>query len=331
MAFDAILGQASAIARLKQLLAGGRVPSALLFLGQHNVGKRTTALTLAKALNCRSGSGDSCDQCPSCRKIDEGVHPDVEVVEPDGQFIKIDQIRAVGEKLAMIPLEARKRVVILSRAEQMNPQSANAFLKTLEEPPGDTLIILCALSASQLPETIVSRCLPLRFGMLNTEILHAVIGTGKALNEEEKEFAVRYAQGRLRPELEGSAAGWMVLRDEVLHQMENLTPAAYGDISEKFAKWSSGEEWRFLLEWLETWFRDLSLLGSGGNPARLINADRMEALSQWSRRFPPERADLCYRKVLETRRGIAHNVNRALALDRLWIAFKETALHGGRA
>ena len=91
MPFDAILGQEQAVGSLRGVLAGGRVPSAVLFLGPHHVGKRTTALALAQALNCQGRDGDGCGRCPPCRKIEEAVHPDVEVVEPDGQFIRIDR------------------------------------------------------------------------------------------------------------------------------------------------------------------------------------------------------------------------------------------------
>ncbi len=87
MSFSSVHGQAEALAFLQEAMRRGRIPSAYLFLGPHHVGKRTAALTLAKALNCAVAQDDSCDRCPSCRKIDEDVHPDVETVRPDGQFI----------------------------------------------------------------------------------------------------------------------------------------------------------------------------------------------------------------------------------------------------
>ncbi|MCH7479331.1 MAG: DNA polymerase III subunit delta' [SAR324 cluster bacterium] len=169
MTFDDIQGQERVIATLRRMIAGGRIPSALLFAGPHNVGKRSTALALAKALNCPEGQGEACGQCPTCRKIGQGVHPDVLLVEPEGQFIRIDQVREVVGSLALNPFEAKKRVVVVAEAERMNPQAAHAFLKTLEEPPADTLIVLCATGAAQLLETIVSRCLPIRFAPLPEE------------------------------------------------------------------------------------------------------------------------------------------------------------------
>ena len=275
MSFDAITGQQEAIAALRQMLSAGRVPSTLLFLGPHHVGKRTTALALAKALNCAAGGG--CGTCPTCRKIDEGVHPDVEVVAPDGQFIKIDQVRAVVDMLGLAPFEARKRVVVFSQAERMNPPAANAFLKTLEEPPADTLIVLCANSAADLFDTIVSRCLPLRFGLLPDQALRSLLGAQKGLEEEALEFALRFARGRLRPDLRDRAGPWMAIREELIEAWPRRDAAALMEMSQKFANWSASEDWKFVLEWLETWFHDLALLGDGASEGRLINGDRPQA------------------------------------------------------
>jgi DNA polymerase-3 subunit delta' len=317
MSFDSVLGQERAIAHLRAMIGQGRVPSALLFLGPHGVGKRTTALELAKALNCPVRPGEGCGTCPSCRKIAERVHADVEVVAPDGQYIKIDQVRAIGEKLALIPLEARKRVIVLHQAERLHPAAANALLKTLEEPPEDTLIVLTANHASLLPETIVSRCMPLRFAPLSTETLRAILSRDGDLSDEETDFALRHAQGRLRPELRQGAGKLMLLRDGVLATLENLDRIGFDEIVEQSGKWGGAEEWPFVLECMEAWFHDLALAAAGVSAERLIHGDRRETLPRWSRRVTPALAEECLRGVLSFRDGMALNVNKALALEAL--------------
>lgn len=324
MSFEAIEGQQPAIASLRRMLAGGRVPSALLFLGPHHVGKRTTALALAKALNCANGEG--CGSCPPCRKIDEGVHPDVEVVAPDGQFIKIDQVRAVSNMLGLVPFEARKRVVVLSQAERMNPPAANAFLKTLEEPPTDTLIVLCASSASGLFDTIVSRCMPLRFGLLPEPALRGILSGWKGLDPDGVEFAVRFARGRLRPDLLQRAVPWMAIREELIENWGRMDAAALPELSHKFTKWGGTEDWKFVLEWLETWYHDLALLAGGAPPKRLVNGDRMDALKIWAGRVSTPAALACYRRLLEARAASRLNVNKQLGLEALWLDCREMAL-----
>jgi len=333
MSYRDIQGQTLAISQLQTMSEAGRVPSALMFLGPQNVGRRTTAHALAQALNCIQGPREGCGICPSCRKIQEGVHPDVIEVSPDGQFIKIDQIREISRRVSLVPYEAKKRVVILTAAEAMNPQAANAFLKTLEEPPQDTLLVLCAEGTSRLPETIVSRCMLVRFSPLSPKIVEELLAEKSKLSHEELVFATQFAQGRLRPELSDHVGPWMVLRDDIIQTFGRLDEQAFGEVTEKCTKWASSEDWRFVLGWLETWFHDLVLLGHGQTGRGLINADREEALYQWARRFNPRVAGKSYRRVLATRQAILLNANKTLALESLWLDIRVFARenHLGRS
>ena len=329
MPFRDVQGQQPAIAFLQGTLRRGRVPSAYLFLGPHHVGKRTTALALAQALNCADAAAraaaEACGACPPCRKIAAGVHPDVETIRPDGQFIRIDQVRAVAEGLALIPFEARRRVIVVAQAERMNDASGNAFLKTLEEPPTDTLIVLCAEEARRLPETIVSRCVPVRFRLLPPDTARALLGADGTLAGERLDFALRFAQGRLRPELAERTERWMKLREDLIHALTGLQRPMFAQLSEQIGRWAGSDDWRFVLEWLESWFRDLALAAEGVGPERLVNGDRPDELAQCAPLFPPERALRAYRAVLETRHALALNANKALALEALWSGFKAEA------
>ncbi len=344
MTFRQLQGQPAALMVLGRMLQNQRVPGSLLFLGPHHVGKRTAALALAQALNCAApvkaeGLGDAkdgCGVCPSCRQIAAASHPDVEVVEPDGQFIKIDQVRGLGDWMALHPLLARRRVGIMREAERMNPQAANAFLKTLEEPPADTVLVLCAAEARQLPETIVSRCVPVRFAPLPAAVVRALLGepaqrldpsaahrAAPPLQGPALDFAVRFAKGQLRPELRERSAEWVALREELLSAWAELLGGNLSGWGERLARWSGPEQLPFVLEWLEDWFRDVALLGAAAPPEAMINGDRLDALRPWPARLPPRKAERCYRRVLATRDALALNANKALALEALWLDFKQ--------
>jgi DNA polymerase-3 subunit delta' len=344
MPLKALRGQDAAVAVLRRMVARGRVPGALLFLGPEHVGKRTAALALAQVLNCEAplaagrGGPDACGTCASCRRIDSGAHPDVLAIAPEGQFLKIDQIRAVTGRLGLNPLLARRRFVVLARAHRMNDAAANAFLKTLEEPPADTTLVLCATEAAALPETIVSRCMAVRFVPLADAVLLELLraqqealpaGRGKpkagdaALEGPVLDFAVRFAQGSLRPELKDQAAGWYAVRDALVAALGEL-PAG-GDLAgDRLTRFSAKETVPFVLEWLETWWRDVAVLAAGGSPARLINGDRGEILAQWPARLGVRAAQDCHRRVLAMREALQFNVNAALALEGLWLGFKHT-------
>jgi DNA polymerase-3 subunit delta' len=128
--------------------------------------------TLAKALNCRHpvrGAKrvpiDCCDECPSCRKIEQGNHADVHWIRPESKsrVITIDQVRSLMQEINLRPLEADHKVAIVVAADRMNVQAANAFLRTLEEPPRDSVLILLTTEPQRLLDTILSRCLRLNF------------------------------------------------------------------------------------------------------------------------------------------------------------------------
>ncbi len=138
--------------------------------GDSGIGKRLAALNYAKALNCQTPvDSDACDRCISCRKIDGEIHPDVTTLLPENDELKIETIRRAEEILSLRPYEGKKKVLIVDDADKMNINSANAFLKTLEEPPDDSIIVLVSASPDRLPDTIRSRCMHVRFRPLSHE------------------------------------------------------------------------------------------------------------------------------------------------------------------
>jgi len=176
MSLRAIIGQEKAVRILSGTLKRRHVPSSILFSGDSGIGKRLTALNYAKALNCLEPIDfDACDNCISCRKIDVDSHPDVTTLLPENDEIKIEAIRQAGEILQLRPYEGIKKVLIVDDADFMNINAANAFLKTLEEPPSDSIIVLVSASPDRLPETIRSRCMHIRFRPLSDEAFKCVL------------------------------------------------------------------------------------------------------------------------------------------------------------
>ncbi|NTU42418.1 MAG: DNA polymerase III subunit delta' [Nitrospirales bacterium] len=170
MSLKDTIGQERAVRILLGGIRRDRIPSAVLFSGEGGVGKRLTAMNYAKAVNClQPVNGDSCDSCISCHKIDSGSHPDLFVVVPEGDEIRIEEVRKIEDALSLRPLEGRRKVVVMDGADAMNIYAANAFLKTLEEPPQDSLIILVSSDPDSLPDTIRSRCIAVRFRSLSSE------------------------------------------------------------------------------------------------------------------------------------------------------------------
>src|SRR5687768_16197305 len=160
------------------MLDAGRLPHALLFAGPPGVGKLTQARSVAMRLSCASPSGaEPCGACVSCHKIATGVHPDFAVLRPQGagQVIAIGEIRDLAARLAYPPHEGAARVVVLDDADRLTVEAANAFLKTLEEPPPRTHFVLVSSAPDRLPATIMSRCQRVLFLPLAPPVLAEIL------------------------------------------------------------------------------------------------------------------------------------------------------------
>ena len=169
MSFKNIVGQDVAIKALENLIAHDQVRGSYLFLGPDGVGKRTSSIEFAKAINCNDKSQDASCDCASCNKIDSGNHPDVFLVHPEGTSysIKIAKIREIIYEASLKPYEARKKVFIINDAEEMTEEAQSAFLRLLEEPPKNHIFILTVSNSAGLLPTVLSRCRILKFYLLS--------------------------------------------------------------------------------------------------------------------------------------------------------------------
>ena len=168
MSFSSFTEKDAAVELLQRSLARGRLGHAYLFSGDDLGHLEDVARTLAKTLNCQhrpAGTPDSCDECASCRKIDHFNHADVQWVRPESKsrVITIDQMRELMQTIFLKPTEAEYKVAIIVGADRLNTNAANAFLKTLEEPPARSVLILLSTQPGKILETILSRCLRLSF------------------------------------------------------------------------------------------------------------------------------------------------------------------------
>ncbi len=179
MSFTAAEGQARALRLLSGMLAHGRLPSAMLFVGPDGVGKTLVAHDFAKALVCGSGApGQPCGLCDDCQAVDKRMHPDVKAVNQayqtalqegevsKGGTLKIDTIRHLRRDMELQSLLGRWKVAVIEEAHTLEVESCNALLKILEEPPAKTLWILCTSQRERLPRTIPSRCFSIPFSPL---------------------------------------------------------------------------------------------------------------------------------------------------------------------
>src|ERR1043165_1028284 len=212
--FSNLIGNDEAKDTLRRLLSNGRLPGSLLFTGEAGVGKKLFALELAKTLNCRNRQGvEACDECSSCKRISRSTfppfgdddedkarmvwseHADVAMVRPYKQIIRVGPIRELEREANFRPFEGAARVFIIEDADYMNEQSANALLKTLEEPPPTTHLILTTTNPTALLATIRSRCQVIRFAPVAAEHIENFLIEQKAISAADAALLARTSQG----------------------------------------------------------------------------------------------------------------------------------------
>lgn len=339
MSFKSILGQSQPKKILTNALQNSSVAHAYLFYGPDGVGKKKLAITLAKALNCKGTDPlDACDECESCLKIERGIHPDFFYLEPVKSTptareaaIKIEAIRELQKKLAYMPYEGKTKVVVIDSAELMNPQAMNSFLKTLEEPPSSTVLLLISSNPNRMLPTLLSRCQGIQFHRLSPsdirEILQSVRPDGEEpLTDSELDFRAHRAKGSVAQALAEDIEEMAALREQLLEVLEKVSFDRM-DIVFAFAKaWARHtDQLQPLLNELLGLIRDLALYRSGCDQSDIQNMDlsvkmipiaQARSLKAWTDRFAA---------VRNTQIALSGNANAQLFLENMLIEFCEAA------
>jgi DNA polymerase-3 subunit delta' len=319
MPFDDFLGNRSILQTVRDQLATGRLHHSMLFAGVAGIGKFTLAQFIAKASNCAQLQNDFCNSCPSCQRISENEHPDVKNVAPDGQFIKIDQMRSMSREVFFKPFEGKRRVFIIDEAEKFRDESANSILKTLEEPPDTSILILVTSRPNDLLPTIRSRCQMYRFAPLPPEDIERLLQGRTTYSLDERRLLARIAGGSLGKALTVDAAEYRMQRDEMLGLLEacsrnflyaNAAKAASGWLDKrKQAEFDSKTGILFTL------LRDLFLLKAGADPGSLTHSDILARLNPLSTNYSISQLTGATRSLDHLEAGTRRNLNRGLAAD----------------
>ena len=296
---------------LMRSVKAGRIAHAFLLSGPHGVGKKSCAQLLAQAILCISDDAP-CGECPECKKVMAGLHPDVHVIEPDGRSIKIDQIRELRKQIALKPFSGGRHIVMIHQADVMTTEAQNALLKSLEEPEGGTVFFLVTEQQGALLQTIISRCRPLRLFPLSADRCAAVLEARGIESAHARELA-GWAQGSVGRALEIEAdGGYGALRGKIMTSLEILSGgkaavakavAALGDVS-KSAK--------NVLEIMEVAARDRMAAENGG-----------QALTDAGRLRLDGRALLI--GIMEMRRMLAGNVSFSSALEKMYLELADAS------
>lgn len=341
--FEKLAGNERIKEVFRRMLERGRVPGSLLFAGEDGIGKRLFALELAKAMNCREPvRHEACDRCSSCLRIGRSSFPpydneddnkarivwsehiDVGVVRPFKRIIRVPPMRELEREANYRPLEGRARFFIIEDADRLNESSSNAFLKTLEEPPPTSHLVLLTSRPSALLSTIRSRCQVIRFAPLSVEEMEQHLLKERRLPKREAAFLAHIARGSIGRALSTDLSSFRERRDAML---EVLTQLALAEdrarllrIAEEMNDAKRKEDYEPRLDVLEMLVHDVWALSLGAPPEKIVNQDVDAELKKISERVSTGRAARWITEIETLRGQLTVNVNRKVATDALFLS-----------
>lgn len=323
--FKELLGQEKAKSLLFRARQQERLGHAYLFRGPAGVGKKRAATTFAATLNCSRGDpADACGLCPSCLKIASGNHPDFLTIAADGSSIKIQQIRELKKALSYPPFEAAHRVVLLADIQRMGREAANSLLKTLEEPPARTILVLTVEEADNTLATIRSRCQIVPFYPLTMAQIIAILqNKAPDLDREAAKTIAALAEGSPGLALQLAGQEMTSFRHDLITALAELPPEQPETIrsvlhlAETAAAFK--EELPRLLSFLSLWLRDL-LLFNLGQESKVVNLDLMPLLAKTPKKWSPEQIMARLDNIGRAERQLARNCNRGLVCEVLFFS-----------
>lgn len=324
--FKDIKGQAQAIRILQKEITTSSISGAYLFTGPAGVGKTLTALTFAKALNCKKEKMDSCDECSSCQKIEHHNHPDVRIIAPENGSIKIEQIRDLKREISYKLYEGRKKVWIIDEADKFGLAAANSILKILEEPPPQTVLILTSQTKEGLLPTILSRCEIIRFFPLPLQEIEKIIAQQLPQDSDKIHILAKLARGSVKEALHLiKEENTLKIREELLNALwKNMNLEEIFKLAAQWANCKEKELQRFF-DMTLFWFRDILILGQGGEKW-LINYDKVEELAREKDKYSVKEIKKIMETIEKARYYLRSNVNQKLVLESLWLNLKENKL-----
>ena len=339
--FENISGNERVKEVLKRILDAGRLPGALLFVGEEGIGKKLFALEVAKALNCRNPTADGpCGTCSACKRISRlnfptstdiddwkqilwTDHPDVGLVVAPKRVLYVDQMRHIELEANYRPFEGKARVFLVDEADKLHGPSANALLKILEEPPPTSHIILITSRPALLLETIRSRCQMIRFSPLTSAEIEKHLSQNKLADRSSAGLLARVANGSIGRALSGDLETFKEQRRAMLSVLKALAgkpdEAQLLKASEQLNEAQYKDEFEQRLDVLETLIRDAWMLSLDGTRDQMVNEDAFDELNDISRQINPQRAADWILQVEDLREQLAVNLNRKIATDGLFM------------
>jgi DNA polymerase-3 subunit delta' len=327
MDFSSVAGQKDIIRRLKSSIKQNKVGHAYIFSGPEGIGKKTIAKAFAHMLLCNNPKEDGgCGECISCRLLAENTNPDFYITESEGQSIAVNDIRDMQRDVIIKPLYSNRKVYLIIDGEKMTVQAQNCLLKTLEEPPPYSIIILTTSNYDALLDTVCSRCTKYSFVKNTVEEVCKVLESKLGRMGNNLEFIVQYSNGIIGTALEiAMSEEFMPLREKTIEMIFELETTSnskkFLDICEFFIK--NKDNIDKVLNIMLLVYRDLIVLLADGKENMLINSDKKNKMINATNKYTLKKLIRNMEIIEFIRRSIKQNANYQLAIETMIIRLQE--------
>jgi DNA polymerase-3 subunit delta' len=315
---------------LKNSIKKDRMTHAYLFEGMKGTGKRETGLLLARSLFCLSPIDGyrPCDQCINCKRIDSGNHPDIHIVEPDGQSIKKQQISLLQHEFSKTGVESNQKLYMIIHADRMTTNAANSLLKFLEEPHAQTFAILMTEQVQRILPTILSRCQTLSFKPLpESFFIQKLLEAGV---KEQNAPMIAQLTNNLEEGLELNSDEWFAQAQKIVVKlyvilMKHSLEALVFLQEEWFVHFKEKEQIDRGLDLFLLLYKDLLYIGIGKHE-RIVYTVDIQTIEQYALRTSGRRITDGMTAILEAKRKLGANMNPQLLMEELVLRLQEGSL-----
>ncbi len=334
MTFSDILAQDHITDHFRKTIASNHLSHAYIFTGQDGIGKTLLAKEFSKAIFCSEKSDDSCNLCHNCVRIEKNHHPDIHWIEIEekAKFLKIDNIRDLQHSVKLSPVESNYKIFIIKEADRMNEEASNCLLKTLEEPPPNTIIILIANSLTPVKETIKSRCQIIRFHPIPTHIIEDQLINRFNADTSKVGWISRFCNGSLGNAFELLEDNFYEKNNDIVNRIsvssiDNLLLAeevidTYLGSSETLEE--KRQSLRRILNCILQFYRDIlvvkirNIYGAGKKAPPLFNEDREDALQRCADYLTQKQITDIINDILESIKYIDYNLNINILVENIF-------------